>query len=300
MTPRRFLPWIAVLALGMLGWYAMVPLWTGGLGMVALDANGQPALWFWAAKMAIVLGVGPFVLDRGAFYLGGKPLLPAYRVGLILGTGMFALSTVLFLAMAGQPLRAWFLGAHFVFGNWFVWGAFGYAACLAALALGGVGPRKLMMLFSLLGLAGFVFLIPSLLGTSVFLAMFSSILLVILCAGNRLTDDVRTGLEQRAGMWLLLSAAQMLLHEEQGWWLFLGVFSACFFLRTRFFQPWSVWLSRWMPLLLSVGYLLFPLANAAPPFAQEWLVLAFALGCGAYAAWLRARRLSHSGEAAMD
>lgn len=210
MTLGRILPWIAALALAVLGWYAMIPVWAGGLCMAALGADFQPALWFATARVALVLGGVVFILRVVVAFTGTSRFEPLLRKGLILGLGLYLTAFVLLLAMGGQPLRAWFLVAQWEWGNPLCLGTLGFAVCLLTLLI-GLHRGIIEYAVALSGLGAFILL----------------------------TMQLSPGLPVVNGRLVI-------------------------------------------------------------PNPQDWLVLAFALACGAYASWLRVRGHSEGSGVAAD
>lgn len=138
MNARGVIIWLAALALGALSWFAFGPVWTQGLGLCALDGDGQPGLWLAAAKASLVLAGGGFLLRLRAVFAAPKasPVSPAPAA---LTLGLCATALVLFAAMVGQPLRAWFLVAHGEWGNPMVRTGLGLLAGMLTLC---VEPRR--------------------------------------------------------------------------------------------------------------------------------------------------------------
>jgi len=204
----RIVPWIAALALGVLGWFAMVPIWTQGLGLVSPDADFQPALWLAAAKaMLLIWGGVIFLRTIAAFNREGR-LGSFIRKVQVFGIGMYITVLVLYLVMCGQPLRMWFLIAHWDWGNPLCLGILGFVVCLTSFFC---GPYR--------GIFEYVIIFP---------ALGAFILMVLQLSPN--LPVVHGGL--------------------------------------------------------------------ITPSPQDWPVLAFALGCGAYVSWLWARRVSKRTELA--
>jgi hypothetical protein len=196
------------LTLVALGWFAMVPIWTRGLGLAALDADNQPALWLAAANVMVVLGGGAILFRTVAAFSGEGRLGSIMRKAQVLGLGMYLTALVLYLAMCGQPLRVWFLVAQWDWGNPLCRGILGFVVCLLTLFFGSNrGILKFVIVFS--GLGAFILLISQ------------------------------------------VSPSLPVVH-----------------------------------------------GRLVAPTPQDWLVLAFALGCGTCASWLRARGLSKSTEEA--
>lgn len=154
---RRALPLMAALALGVLGWFAMVPVWTQGLGMVALDADGQPGLWLAAARLALAVAGAVIAVRAAASFFEMPRLKPFLGRVRVLGPGLFIPVVVLFAAMAGQPLRLWHLAAYGEWGSPIVRGSVAFAACAPALFLRTMA-RAFESLVALAGLAGFAVL----------------------------------------------------------------------------------------------------------------------------------------------
>ncbi|MBI4806707.1 MAG: hypothetical protein HY795_15925 [Desulfovibrio sp.] len=198
----RILPWAGALALGVLGWFAMVPIWTQGLVLAAPDADSQPALWLAAANVMMVLGGGVILLRAAAAVRGEGGFGPVMRSAQVLGVGLYLAAFVLFVAMIGQPVRVWFLVAHWDWSNTFCQAILGFAVCLSS------------------------FFLKPCSGILEFVIAFSGLGAFILLA-------------------LRLSPNMPVVH-----------------------------------------------GHIVTPSQQDWLVLAFALGCGVYASWLRARGLS--------
>lgn len=112
MTMGKALAWLAAILLGALGWRAMEPVWTQGLGVAALDRYGQPALWMTAARASLLMCCGALAFGLATHPKAGEGAAPAFVRALSIGTGATVTAMVLLLAMAGQPLRVWFLVRH--------------------------------------------------------------------------------------------------------------------------------------------------------------------------------------------
>jgi len=244
------LPWLVALALCVLGWWAVAPVWTQGLGAVAFDGAGQPAMWFAAAEAAILLGGGAFVRDAFGLYSGGLESLSLRAQSVPLGTGMFTASAVLFMTMAGQPLRVWFLIWHVQWGNPLTQAVASFLVCYAALLLCDSRSRILSRAISWVGLLAYLVLTER------------------TCPPT--------------GAFLGLSASASLV------WFLSGAAS----------PTWPRRLGALIPVLLVLFVAVRPFSQGvrvSGSSPQEWLALAFALGCGAFAAWLRSRGLGASG-----
>jgi len=241
MNVRRLMPWVAALALAVLGWYAMVPLWTQGLSMVALDGDGQPGLWFAVAKASLVLGGSVLLLQVSAIFSEKPSPAPIGPWGRAFGLGLYLAAAVLFAAMAGQPLRSWFLAAYSDWPHPMVRAGLGLLVCLLAFWIDVRQGRFFSRATALAGFAAVLLTVSQLGGLNMFLALLGSVLLLAV-----------TRYGKRLG--------------------------------------YLVW--GWAACCLAVVLLNLPLADGhvVIPTAQEWLVLAFALGCGLLAAWGASRR----------
>jgi hypothetical protein len=201
----RVLPWFAAVLLAALGWYALVPVWTQGIGMAAIGPDGQPTLWMAAVKagwLAVLAAMGCCLWFWPKAGQGRRAGFVRFR---FIGTSALVTVMMLYLAMAGQPLRLWFLVAN--------------AVWCAPFVAGGA----------------------ALLGSGVF----------FLAAGR---------MSRVVGVLLGLASA--------GAW---GMSS---------------------PGILAPFY-----AGIAFPACIDWAVLAFALSCGAFAAWMNTDGMSEAGQA---
>lgn len=124
----RVITWLAAVLLAALGWYALGPVWTQGLGGVTIGPDGQPALWLATVRagwLAVLAAMGSCLW----FWKPGSARRPGFVRARAAGTGGLVTIMILYLAMAGQPLRLWFLLAHGAWSGSFVAGG---AALLAS------------------------------------------------------------------------------------------------------------------------------------------------------------------------
>ena len=118
----RMLPWFAAVLLAALGWYALVPVWTQGLGIVLVGPDGQPALWMAAVRagwLAVLAAMGCCLWFWPKAGQGRRAGIVRSRA---IGTCALFAVMILYLAMAGQPLRLWFLVADAAWSGSFVAG----------------------------------------------------------------------------------------------------------------------------------------------------------------------------------
>ncbi|MFP5221424.1 MAG: hypothetical protein ACLGSA_03960 [Acidobacteriota bacterium] len=201
----RVLPWFVAALLATLGWYALVPVWTQGLGIVTVGPDGQPALWMGAVRAGWLAVLAAMSCCLWLWPKTGQGRRAGFVRFRFIGTCALVTIMILYLAMAGQPLRLWFLAAHGVWSGPFVAGG------------------------------------AALLGSGVF----------FLAAGR---------MSRMLGALLALATA--------------GAWGAA------------------SPGILAPFY-----AGNAFPACIEWTVLAFALSCGAFAAWMNTDGLSGVGQA---
>lgn len=298
MSARKVLFWLALAGLCALGWLAMVPVWTQGLGGVALDADGQPALWMWAAKAAVLLGGGPFFVGRAGYYGNQEGPGAARRSSFVAGTALFAASAVLFFAMPGQPLRTWFLlsQAHLAAGT--AQAALAFALCYAYLAFGGIHPAKGGRAPSWLGLISYLALATILLPPAgFFIGAGASSSLAVLLAWGRTRPERRVKMIAWAGLSLVLAAAVTAASDGPGR-LLIGMAGLLTMALARYGGALS-WTSACIPAILALSYPYWTGEGLPPSDSQSWLVLCFAVACGVFAGWARAKTLP-SGAAAGD
>lgn len=145
----RMLPWLAAVLQAALGWYALVPVWTQGLGMAAIGPDGQPALWMAAVRagwLAVLAAMGCCI----AYWpKAGQGRRAGFVRARFIGTCALVTVMVLSLAMAGQPLRLWFLVANAV---WCAPFGAGGAALLGSGVFFLAAGRMSRMLGALLGM----------------------------------------------------------------------------------------------------------------------------------------------------
>lgn len=137
----RVMPWLAVVLLAALSWYALVPVWTQGLEGVTIGPDGQPALWMAAVKaggLAVLSAIGCCLWFWPKRDGGRRSAFVRARA-----VGICGLVTVmiLYLVMAGQPLRLWFLLAHGAWSGPFVAGGTALLASGVFFAAAGRLPR---------------------------------------------------------------------------------------------------------------------------------------------------------------
>lgn len=146
----RMVPWLAAVLLAALGWYAFAPVWTQGLGVAAIGQDGQPALWMAAARagwLAVLAAMGCCI----AYWpKAGQARRAGFVRARFIGTCALVTVMILYLAMAGQPLRLWFLVANAVWCAPFVAGG---AALLGSGVFFLAAGRLSRMLGALLGMA---------------------------------------------------------------------------------------------------------------------------------------------------
>lgn len=125
----RVLPWFAAVLLAALGWYALLPVWAQGLGIVTIGPDGQPPLWMAAVRLgwlAVLTAMGCCL----AFWpKAGGSWRHGFARSRAVGTWALVTVVILYVAMTGQPLRLWFLLAHGLWNGPFIAGG---AALLAS------------------------------------------------------------------------------------------------------------------------------------------------------------------------
>ncbi|WP_243359157.1 hypothetical protein [Fundidesulfovibrio terrae] len=287
---RRGLPWMAALALGVLGWFAMMPVWTQGLGLCALDGDGQPGLWLAAAKMALALGGGFFILrglvalDKDSVFTSALPRSHAF------GMGLYVAALILALAMAGQPLRSWFLlelsrnnPTHPL-----VWIGCSFVACLATLLTGGGARGFLRRTAAAIGCLAFLLLASQLGGLGSMAAVLGGVSFHALTSRGVIPLAARWKLLRSAGylgaLVVLMSSGSQVQKAVCAGVLGVVLLVALGWKHKPRFVPWAE-----AACCLGVVAINLPVANERlmAPTAQDWLVLAFALGCGFFAAMIR-------------
>jgi hypothetical protein len=292
MTARRVIFWLAALALGVLGWFAMMPIWTQGLGLCALDGDGQPGLWLAAAKVALVLWGATSLTglnfitakdkkDRRPVEAGRRASLVACVAGL-----------VLLLAMAGQPLRSWFLGAHLVPlsspGIVTVLIGLGFVATAADMLLGSRLPR----VFWWMRLLVFLPAAASFGWGLFFLGLAAGSVLMGTIQSDQTTKEPLN--QSGIGVLVFLFGSFYLIWSafgHDGWTQGLIFVAVGWFLALDEARPGRGWLPGVQKGFVLAGFLacFAPVASGrlVVPTTQDWLVLAFALGCGIFAAGIR-------------
>lgn len=111
----RVMPWLAAVLLAAFGWYALAPVWAQGLVGVMIGPDGQPALWMAAVRagwLAVLAAMGCCLWFWPKPDGGRRSAFVRARAAGICGV---VTVMILYLVMAGQPLRLWFLLAH---GEW--------------------------------------------------------------------------------------------------------------------------------------------------------------------------------------
>lgn len=121
MTSRVML-WFAVALLAVLGWHALVPVWTQGLGIVTIGPDGQPALWMAAIRVGWLVVLAAMGCCLAFWPKAGVNWRPGFVRSRAVGTWALVTVMILYLAMTGQPLRLWFLLAHGVWNGPFIAG----------------------------------------------------------------------------------------------------------------------------------------------------------------------------------
>ncbi|MFZ5426014.1 MAG: hypothetical protein ACOZEN_03485 [Thermodesulfobacteriota bacterium] len=290
MSARKVLFRLALAGLGALGWFAMLPVWAEGPGGVALNADGQPALWMWAAKAAVLLGGGAFFVGRAGYYEGADGLSAARRLSFAAGTALFAASAILFFAMLGQPLRAWFLlsTAHLAAGT--TQAALAFALCYVYLAFGGIHPAKGGNAASWVGRICYLALATILLPPAgFFIGAGASSALAVLLAWGRISPDRRGTVLAWAGGALVLAAGTSVLASAPG-----GALLAAAGITTMAMVRLGRMLSRaaaCIPALMAVSYPYWTGEGLPSSDFHAWLVICFASACGVFAGWARAKTL---------
>lgn len=111
----RVMPWVAAVLLATFGWYALAPVWAQGLGGVTVGSDGQPALWMGGVRagwFVVLAAMGSCLWFWPKPDGGRRSAFVRARAAGICGV---VTVMILYLVMAGQPLRLWFLLAH---GEW--------------------------------------------------------------------------------------------------------------------------------------------------------------------------------------
>ncbi|KAF0232725.1 MAG: hypothetical protein FD177_2322 [Desulfovibrionaceae bacterium] len=116
------MPWLAAVLLAALGWYALVPVWTQGLGGVVIGPDGQPSLWMAAVRVGWLAVLTAMGCCLAYWPKAAESWRPGFARSRAVGTWALVTVVILYLAMAGQPLRLWYLLAHGVWDVPFVAG----------------------------------------------------------------------------------------------------------------------------------------------------------------------------------
>lgn len=280
MNAKRVLFWLAAAGLAALGWYSVVPVWTQGLGGIALDAQGQPGLWIAAAKIAILLG--GWILWSDLKTGGESPRSGVTAASF--GFGAFVFSGMLFLCATGQPLRLGYVLSDGRFRDYTFVATCSYFLCLISLAWRvrrASLPGKLRRMVE-----GIVYLalLTSLMGQDMVYAVVAP------CLGNVI--HVRTRTPKHRNLVRRLSGGALLVFAALAYWLgnaaltplLLGAGLVLVSLVKNL--AWPGFLADTAVCVGIMAALYLRGASTILPCGLEWLVLAFAVGCGLLAGWL--------------
>lgn len=125
----RMVPWFAAVLLVVLGWYAFAPVWTQGLGGVVTGADGQPALWLAAVRAGWLAILAAMACCLWFWPMRGQRRQAGFVRSRFVATCALVMVMILYLAMAGQPLRLWFLVSNAVWCGPFAAGGASLLGC---------------------------------------------------------------------------------------------------------------------------------------------------------------------------
>jgi hypothetical protein len=287
---RRALPVLALAGLAWLGWAAMVPVWSEGLSGVAFNAGGQPALWSWGVIVCMVFGGSALAGNLAEWDDGFASGMVSVSRGL--GVGFISASIVLYLAMAGQPLKAWFLFEGALLGHQVQWIALACMVSLLVLIMPLPGTRWLRRLFAALWAGGYFGYIWQFSPILLIMAVSGGYCLLIFVTPGAWSMQERTKRLKYAGYGFAFLAA--MAWDAPAELVALGTAAAAA-LWGAYGKHESASLT-WIEALFCAGMLAALTATARPDFlaasVKDWLVLAFAAACGLSAGHWRWRSLA--------
>lgn len=287
---KRALPFLALAGLAWLGFAAMVPVWSEGLAGVAMNADGQPALWSWGVIVCMVFGAS--ALDGNLAEWDNRFPSGVVAVSRGLGVGFISTSLVLYLAMAGQPLKIWFLFKGFDFSSQAQRTTLIYLVSFLVLLLPLAKTKWLRCLAAALLVGGYFVYIWQFGPVYLLMAIFGAPCLHSLFSPGETLMGQRDKRLKFAGYAFIFLAA--MAWENPAEMAALGGASAV--------AHWGAYGKhenarlKWIEALFCAGMLAALTASARPDFlaasAKDWLVLAFAAACGLLAGLWRWRSLT--------